>query len=140
MTSGPACCQADTMIQEAAKMMIERDCGAIPVVDGGDHSMRVIGLITDRDITVRAVAAGKDPGQTAVREAMSHPVATINKSASLDECLHLMEQNQVRRMPVVDGSGCLVGIVAQADIARQPDGKVAELVQEVSKGFDSGHA
>jgi CBS domain-containing protein len=126
-------------LRDVARMMVEKDCGAIPVVDGGDHAMRVVGVITDRDIAIRAVAAGKDPGQTCVKEAMSHPVATIYRNATLEDCLQLMEQNQVRRMPVVDQSGSLVGIVAQADIARCSDGKVAELVQRVSKGFDSGH-
>lgn len=139
MTSSPVCCHRETLLQDAARMMAEKDCGAIPVVDGGDHSMRVVGVITDRDIAVRAVAAGWHPSTTSVAEAMSHPVATVLVNASLDECLQQMEQNQIRRMPVVDHSGSLIGIVSQCDVARRLDREIAGLVKKVSQGFDSGH-
>lgn len=141
MTAEPACCTPATSLCEVAKMMVTRDCGAIPVVEGGDRAMRVIGVVTDRDIAIRAVAAGRSPQGTTVQDVMSHPVACVPHTATAEECLALMEQNQIRRAPVVDQAGCLVGMVSQADVARaMPQPQVAELVREVSKGFDSAHA
>jgi CBS domain-containing protein len=139
MTMEPACCMPEQSIQEAAKLMLTQDCGCIPVVDGSSH--RIVGLITDRDIAVRAVAAGKDPSKTCVAETMSHPVVSIQSESAVESCVKMMEENQVRRAPVVDSSGRLIGMIAQADIARtgSPD-QVAELVSEVSKGADIGHS
>ncbi len=138
MTTDPTCCRPEQSIQEAAKMMLMEDCGCIPVVDEASH--RIVGLITDRDIAVRAVAAGKDPGKTCVAETMSHPIVSIQTESTVESCVKLMEENQVRRAPVVDSSGRLIGMIAQADVARKgaPE-QVAELVSEVSKGADVGH-
>ncbi len=138
MTTNPTCCTPEQTIQEAAKMMLMEDCGCIPVVD--ESSQRIVGLITDRDIAVRAVAAGKDPNNTHVAETMSHPIVSVTTESDVEACLKLMEENQVRRAPVVDSSGRLIGMIAQADIARTatPE-KVGELVSEVSKGTDIGY-
>jgi CBS domain-containing protein len=115
--------------------MVEYDCGEIPVVDGRD-TMIPIGVITDRDITCRAVAEGCDPTETTVREYMSTPCVTVRPEASMAECCQVLEENQLRRVPVVDDSGRLCGIVAQADIAKNASPRqTGEVVREVSQGM-----
>jgi CBS domain-containing protein len=131
MTENPACCGPDSSIMEAARKMAECDCGEIPVVD---RNRQPVGVITDRDIACRAVAAGKDPQGTKVREVMSSPVVTVTPDASIEECCKTMEQNKVRRVPVVDGGGGCCGIISQADIARSaPEHETAEVVKDVSQ-------
>ncbi len=140
MTQAPACCTPESSLQEVAKMMLTHDCGCIPVCED-ENSKRVVGMVTDRDIVIRAVAAGRNPIDLTVKDVMSHPVASVNSEAQLEECLQLMEENQVRRVPVVDHSSQLVGLVAQADIARRTSGEqTGELVQEISQGPDVGHS
>jgi len=139
MTRAPACCTRETTLQDAAKLMLTNDCGCLPVVEN-DSARRVIGVVTDRDIAVRAVAAGRPPGQCAVGDIMTHPAALVPESATLEECVHEMERNQIRRAVVVNPMGQLVGMVAQADVARvAPPQQVSGLVHEVSKGMDIGH-
>ena len=131
MTSNPACCTPETTLDEVAKLMVANDCGEIPIVDQSDHP---IGVITDRDIVCRVVADGKNPMAHTAAEAMSQPVVTVPTSCELDDVVSTMEKYQIRRVPVVDDSGCLCGIIAQADVARRgPEHEVAELVREVSK-------
>lgn len=133
MTADPACCTADTSLQEVAKLMVDNDCGCIPVVDGKD-TKRPVGMITDRDITVRTVAEGKNPLDLTAGDAMSPNVTTVTPKTSLEECCNLMESNQIRRVAVVDETGACCGMIAQADIAiNASDSKTAEVVQEVSK-------
>src|SRR5215216_4818873 len=117
MTSNPACCIPDTPLPDVARMMVQCDCGAIPVVDNRD-SGRLVGIITDRDITCRTVAQGKDPLDLTAQDCMTASVASVTPNDSLQQCEQLMEDRQVRRIPVVDGNGCCCGIVSQADIAR----------------------
>lgn len=131
MTAVPAVCGPDTPLEEVARTMVGRDCGAIPVVNTGDQ--RVAGIITDRDIVVRAVAEGRNPMTLTASACMTSPVFTIDENASLDDCTDLMESKKVRRVPVVSANGALVGIVAQADVARHASRKEAgELVRDVS--------
>jgi len=133
MTENPTCCTPETGLQEVAKMMVECDCGCIPVVDSADTKMP-IGMITDRDITCRVVAQGRNPLDLMARDAMTSTVVSVTPDTPLDECLELMEESQIRRIAVVDENGCMCGIVAQADIAMNADQeKTAEVVQEVSK-------
>jgi CBS domain-containing protein len=140
MTSDPACCTAEINLTEAAKMMLDNDCGEIPVV-GSRAEMKPIGVITDRDIVVRALARGHDPKQKTVADCMSKPPVTVTEDAGLDEVLELMEGHQIRRVPVVDANGKLIGIVAQADIARDAShSATASVVKEVSQpGRGSRH-
>ena len=134
MTADPACCTADTPLQEVAKMMQDCDCGCIPVVDNQDNK-KPVGMITDRDITIRAVAEGKNPLDLTAADAMTKNAVTVTPQTSLEDCCNLMEEHQIRRIAVVDGSGSCCGMIAQADIAVNADGrKTAEVVQEVSKG------
>jgi CBS domain-containing protein len=131
MTAVPAVCGPDTPLEEVARTMVGRDCGAVPIVAAGGG--RVTGIITDRDIVVRAVAEGRNPMTLTASACMTSPVFTIDENASLDDCTDLMESKKVRRVPVVSANGALVGIVAQADVARHASRKEAgELVRDVS--------
>ena len=137
MTKNPACCTPDTGLQEVAKMMVDDDCGCIPVVDSEDSKVPV-GMITDRDITVRVVAKGQNPLDLTAQDAMTSTVVSVTPGTSVEECANLMEESQIRRVAVVDENGSCCGIVAQADIANNAGDRVtAEVVQEVSKGAGS---
>jgi CBS domain-containing protein len=131
MTPDPACCSPHTTLDQVAKMMVQNDCGEIPVVDASDQP---IGVVTDRDIVCRIVAQGKNPIGYTAETCMSQPVVTVPEDASLDEVVSTMEKHQIRRVPVVDERGCCAGIIAQADVAwTGPEHEVAELVREVSR-------
>ena len=137
MTQDPVCCTRETTLRDVARLMVEYDCGAIPVVDN-KNGMRVVGVVTDRDITCRIVAMGKNPQEVTAGQCMSNPVITATPEMDADDCCELMEENQVRRIPVVDGEGCCCGMVSQADIARKaPNWETAEVVKEVSRPSDS---
>ena len=132
MTPNPACCDATTRLQDVAKLMLDNDCGQIPVV-AGNGSRKPIGVVTDRDIVVRLVAQGSDAANATAREAMSTPCVTVNCDTSVRECCEVMESNQIRRVVVVDNDGELCGIVALADLALSgQDAKTVEVVKEVS--------
>jgi len=137
MTESPACCTPGTSLQEVAKMMVDNDCGCIPVVDDKGSKMPV-GMITDRDITCRVVANGQNPLDLTAQDAMTTTVVSVTRDTSLEDCCNLMEESQIRRVVVVDETGACCGIIAQADIANNAgDKKTAEVVQEVSKGAAS---
>ncbi|HEV3480461.1 MAG TPA: CBS domain-containing protein [Gaiellaceae bacterium] len=130
MTSNPRTIEADQPVAEAAKIMRDEDVGLVPIVEGG----RLIGTLTDRDIAVRVVAEGSDPQSATVREIASTALVTVDPQQDLDEALRLMAQHQVRRLPVVEEDGRVVGVVAQADIARQADDrKTGEVVEQISQ-------
>ncbi len=114
-------------------MMVDNDCGAIPVVEN-ESNKKPIGIITDRDITIRTVAIGKNPLELATRDAMTTSVFTVRENSDAEDCFNLMEEKQVRRVAVVDEAGACCGIVAQADVAEYgSNGDAAELVKEVSE-------
>lgn len=133
MTPDPACCTPTSTLQAVACMMIDNDCGQIPVVD--DHeSRRPLGVITDRDIVIRAIAKGAVPGEARVADYMTSPCVTVREDASLSECCEAMEKHQVRRVLVVDQNERLCGIVALADVAKNADrSATGEVVKEVSE-------
>src|SRR5437867_932206 len=97
MTKIPACCLPDTSLQEVAQAMVDHDCGAIPVVEN-KQTMRLLGIITDRDITCRTVAQGKNALQMSAKEGMSSPAIAVTPETSLDDCCKIMGENQVRRL------------------------------------------
>lgn len=133
MTRHPACCTADTPLQEVARLMVECNCGEIPVVEG-QKSLRPVGVVTDRDIVCRIVADGRNPLELTARACMSTAVVTVTPDTSLEDCIRIMEENQIRRVPVVDAAGICCGIVSQADVAKHaPKRETAELVKEVSR-------
>jgi CBS domain-containing protein len=136
MTASPTCCKPTDKLDSVAKLMLDHDCGEIPVCDG----TRLVGVITDRDIVCRAVAAGKNPAAFPVSDVMTRDVYTIAQDGKLENALELMETKLVRRLPVVDLSGKIVGIVSQADlVAKAPILKVARTIRSVSKKT-RGHA
>lgn len=131
MTPDPACCTPNTKLDEVAKLMVQNDCGEIPVIDESD---RVIGVVTDRDIVCRVVAEGKNPVAYTAETCMSDPVITVEADAPLDAVLATMEKHRIRRVPVVDAQGRCAGIISQADVAwAEETSEVAKLVREVSR-------
>ena len=129
MSSNPCAIEADKPVAYAAKMMKEEDVGLAPVVEGD----RLVGTLTDRDIVVRVVAEGKNPEEVSVREVASTDVVTIDPQQDLAEALQLMASKQVRRLPVVE-DGRLVGVIAQADVAREADERqTGQLVEDISQ-------
>jgi len=129
MTDQVETCEPSTTVLEAARIMAKSDVGPIPVVENG----RPVGLVTDRDIVVRAVADGRDPQMTTVGEIASTNLVTVEPEQSLEEALELMARRQLRRLPVVEGEK-LVGIVAQADVARSADARATgDVVHDISQ-------
>ena len=129
MTSNPAAITPDTTAQEAARLMKSEDVGALPVVEDG----RLTSVITDRDLAIRGVAEGAGV-DTPVRELASKDVVTIDPQQSIEEAARLMGQHQVRRLPVVEEDGRLVGMLAQADVAAAGhDTLTGEVVQKISQ-------
>ena len=132
MTRNPACCTPATPLREVARMMVDCDCGEIPVVDS-QESMRPIGVVTDRDITCRTIAEGRNPLEMTAGDCMSTPCVTIHEDASIPDCCHLLDEKRIRRVPVVDRNGRCCGMLSQADIARRIDEYAAEVVRQVSQ-------
>ena len=133
MTPDPVCCLAETTLQEVGKMMVDNDCGEIPVIDSTE-TKRPVGVVTDRDIVCRTIAQGKNPLELTASDCMSKPCVTVTAEMSVDECSQVMEDNKIRRVPVVDEDGACCGIVAVADLALRAKTSVAgDLVKEVSE-------
>jgi len=130
MTSNPKTIASDSSVVEAAKIMRDEDVGIVPIVDGD----RLVGTITDRDIAIKVVAEGKDIQSTTAGQVASRDLVTVDPQQDLDEALRLMAQHQVRRLPVVEEDGRLVGILAQADVAREatPE-ETGRVVEEISE-------
>jgi CBS domain-containing protein len=130
MTDRPRCVTPETPVAEAAQLMETEDVGSLPILDGE----QLAGMVTDRDIVIRAVAKGKDPKGMPVREVASRDLVTVHADDDLSDALQLMASHQVRRLPVVDDDNTLVGIVAQADVALGAKEKaVGEMVEDISK-------
>ncbi|HSL64428.1 MAG TPA: CBS domain-containing protein [Gaiellaceae bacterium] len=132
MTSNPKAVETSTPVVEAARIMKQEGVGPVPVVEDGG---KLTGILTDRDIALRVVAEGKDPQSTTVGEIMSRDLVTIDPEQPLDEALRLMASHQVRRLPVCEEDGRLVGIVAQADVAIEggSDARTGEVVEQISR-------
>jgi CBS domain-containing protein len=132
MTSNPACCTRDTPLQDLARMMVQCDCGEIPVVERDDLK-KPVGVVTDRDIVCRAIAKGRNPTGMTAGDVMSSPAVTARQLDQLDAIRQMMETHQIRRIPIVDDRGQICGIVSLADIARQDTEKqTGQVVKEVS--------
>jgi len=130
MTSKLCSIDTDKTVAYAAKMMRDEDVGIAPIIEGD----RLVGVLTDRDIAVRVVAEGGDSEQTKVTDVMSRDLVTLDPDQDLDEALRLMARHQVRRLPVVEEDGRLVGVVAQADVAEHAaDQQTAEVVEQISR-------
>jgi CBS domain-containing protein len=129
MTSNPTAITPDTTVQEAARLMKTEDVGALPIVEDG----RLTGVITDRDLAIRGVAEGRG-AETTVRDLASKDIVTIDPQQSLEEAARVMAEHQVRRLPVVEEDGRLVGMLAQADVAQAGhDTLTGEVVEKISQ-------
>jgi CBS domain-containing protein len=134
MTSDPVCVTPTTLLAEAAKLMQDKDVGLLPVVDA-DGSSKLVGVITDRDITIRHVAAGHSSADCTVSEAMSKKTTTCPRNADVADVMKVMGTEQIRRIPVVDERSNLVGVISQADIVLRLDDSSAtdRTISEISK-------
>ena len=133
MTADPACCTPDTRIREVAKLMVEHDCGVVPVVEQVQHR-KPVGVVTDRDIAIRLVAEDRDPRTIAVEAAMTRATVTVEPEADIEEAALRMYQNRLRRILVVDDDGICVGMLSLADVAgAMTAAKVAAVLEGVSR-------
>jgi CBS domain-containing protein len=129
MTSNPTAITPDTTAQEAARLLKTENIGALPIVEDG----RLTAVVTDRDLAVRVLAEGRG-AETPVREVASQDLVTIDPQQNLDEAARLMAEHQVRRLPVVEEDGRLVGMLAQADVAQSGHDKLTgEVVEKISQ-------
>ncbi len=129
MTTQPITVEPDATLGEVATLMKQEDCGSIPVVEGG----RLVGIVTDRDIVIRGIAAGTDPKAQPVSTIMSADPVTIAPDADVTAAEKVMADRQIRRLPVVEG-GKLVGIIVTAQIARAGnERKVGETMKQISE-------
>lgn len=132
MTENPACCTPSTALSEVARLMVENDCGEIPVVEDM-MTRKLAGVITDRDIATRIVATGRNSAEAKAVDCMTTPCVAVNADTTLEDCCEVMESNKIRRVPVVDDKGGVVGIVALADLVRSASSaQTASVVKEVS--------
>jgi len=134
MTPDPACCTPNSTAREAAVLMRDNDCGSLPVVES-ESSRRLVGTVTDRDLAIRGLAEGKGP-DTMIGDLMTNGPTTAGPEDEVEVVRDVMIAQQVRRVPVVDDDGMVVGIVAQADIAREEgaasDQEVGRIVEAIS--------
>jgi CBS domain-containing protein len=131
MSDSISCCSLDTPLVEVAEMMVEQDCGEIPVCD---DQKKPVGVVTDRDIVCRLIAKGREPTELKAQDCMSSPVVTVTPETTIEDCARLMEQYQVRRLPVVGEDGTACAMIAQADLAtRGPRDTSMEVVSKVSE-------
>ena len=134
MTKNPVCCLPDDMVTKAAELMKSKNIGSIPVIEN-EQTKKLVGIVTDRDLTLNVVAKGLDAKSTKVEAVMTRKVITCLESDDLQKALDAMAEHQLRRLPVVDNDNQVVGIIAQADVATRVDQpeKTAEMVKEISQ-------
>jgi CBS domain-containing protein len=140
MTRSPFCCTGANSVQSAAQMMKDKDVGCLPVLTS-QEPQRLQGVVTDRDLCCAMLAGnGKDPSETRIEDVMTPNPATCRPDDTVEACALTMQQQQVRRIPVVDDQGRCVGIVAQADLALHADPKqVYRTLAEISKPLETNH-
>lgn len=134
MTKNPECCLPSDMVITAAQLMKSEDIGPIPIV-ADKEGRKLTGIVTDRDLTIKVIAESRDPNTTRLEDVMSDDVVSCRETDDIDTVLKLMEDNQVRRIPVVGNNDQLLGIIAQADVATrlgQP-GKTGRVVEQISE-------
>ena len=134
MTRNPVSARPDDTVASVARLMKENDIGPVPIVDD-NNSKRLVGIVTDRDLAIKVVAAGRDPQTTPVKEVMTTNVITCGDEDDIETALDAMSTQQLRRIPVVDDGNMLLGIIAQADIAtrmNEPE-KTGEVVKDISE-------
>ena len=134
MTTNPECCLPSDSVMTAAQIMKSEDVGPVPIVENKEEK-KLTGIVTDRDLAIKVVAEARDPKTTQIEEVMSEGLVTCRENDDVRSVLQLMEENQLRRIPVVDSNDRLKGIIAQADVAtRLSSARAAgEVVQRVSQ-------
>ena len=134
MTKNPLCCLPEDLVTKAAGLMKSENIGSIPIVEN-EQTRKLVGIVTDRDLTLKIVAEGLDAKSTKVEAVMTRKVVTCRAEDGLQKALDAMSEHQLRRIPVVDGDNKIVGIIAQADVATRVDQpqKTAEMVKEISQ-------
>ena len=134
MTKDPVCCLPTDTVSKAAQLMKDEDVGSIPVVED-EETMKLIGIVTDRDLALQVVAPERDASSTQVEDVMTYEVITCRASDDVQKAVDAMSQHQLRRMPVIDGDHRIVGIISQADVATRVEKseEVAEMVKEISQ-------
>ena len=134
MTKNPECCLPNDSVVKAAQLMKRLNVGPIPIVES-EETGKLVGFLTDRDLALKVVAEGRDPKSTKVEEVMTHKVVTCHMDDDLQKAMDVMAENQLRRIPVVDSSSKIIGIIAQADVATRLDQpvKTAEMVKDISQ-------
>jgi CBS domain-containing protein len=125
---------ADTSVKDVARMMEKNDIGAVPI----GQNDKLIGMLTDRDIALRVVARGLDPATTTAKDVMTKGIVWCRLSSTVEDAIHLMEQKQIRRLPVIDDDKRLVGMLSLGDIAhsvsRELSGEVLHAVADHHDG------
>ena len=134
MTKNPECCVPSDSVMKAAQLMKSEDVGPIPIVADKEEK-KLTGIVTDRDLAVKVVAEARDPKTTQIEEVMSEGLVTCRENDDVQSVLKLMEDNQLRRIPVVDRNDRLMGIIAQADVATRMASSraTAKVVEQVSR-------
>jgi len=123
------------MVSDVAQLMKDEDIGPVLIVDDSNDGKRLVGIVTDRDLAIKVVGEGHDPQNTRVEDVMTESLVTVRASDDVQSAMQAMAQNQLRRIPVVDDNGQLVGIISQADVAtrlNEPQ-STAEVVKEISR-------
>ena len=123
------------MVSDVAQLMKNEDIGPVLIVDDSHDGKRLVGIVTDRDLAIKVVGEGRDPKSTRVEDVMTGSLVTCRADDDVENAMRAMAQNQLRRIPVVDDSGQLVGIISQADVAtrlNEPQ-STAEVVKEISR-------
>jgi CBS domain-containing protein len=133
MSRNPVCCLPSDSAQRVARIMCDQNVGAVPVVMDQD-SRKLVGMITDRDLCCSVIADGLDPKSTSIEKFMTLNPVTCRDAENIENCERLMQEHQIRRMPIVDGNDRVIGIVAQADLAlKEKPERVSKTVAEISK-------
>jgi CBS domain-containing protein len=134
MTKNPVCCLPSDTVSKVAELMKSRDIGPVPIIEN-EQTKKLVGILTDRDLALKIVAAGRDTKSTEAKEVMTREVVTCRAEDDVQNALDAMSAHKLRRIPVIDNNNRIVGIIAQADVATrldQPE-KTAAMVRGISQ-------
>lgn len=134
MTENPVCCLPNDLVSASAQVMRREDVGAVPVIND-EQQKQLIGIVTDRDLAIKIVAESRDPNHTMVHDVMTSTIVVCREREDLSSAIRAMEEHQIRRVPVVDDDGRIVGIISQADVVTRmyEPRQTAEMLEEISQ-------
>lgn len=136
MTKNILWANPESSLFEVARLMIDGNCGEIPIVESSDN-LELMGVITDRDIVCRSLGLGLDPTELTAKDCMSPGVITGELDMSINDCIDIMEENQIRRLPIVNSKGKLCGIISQADVVREyGESETIDMLEKISRAND----